>query len=86
MLEDDATATIQSLVQTYKPQKAILSSVIEHNTEIEDVLRKKSRFHLLNHQSKLPITTPVGKPETIGADRLALAAGGVHFIPVKTFF
>lgn len=83
VLEDDATSTIQSLVHTYKPHKAILSSVIEHNIEIEEVLRKNARFHLLNHQSKLPITTPVGKPETIGADRLALAAAGVHFYPNK---
>src|SRR4029077_4782248 len=29
----------------------------------------------------LPFTTPVGKPETIGADRLALVAGAVHFYP-----
>ena len=83
VLEDDATATIQSLIDTYKPNKTILSSVIHHNPEMEDILKKNSRFHLLNHNSKLPITTPVGKPETIGADRLAIAAGGVHFYPHK---
>lgn len=82
-LEDDATTTITSLIQTFQPKKSILSSVIEHNVEIEDVLKRNTRFHLLNHESKLPITTPVGKPETIGADRLALAAGGVHFFPGK---
>ena len=83
VLEDDATSTIQSLIDTYSPDKTILSSVIEHNAAMEDVLKKNSRFHLLNHLSKLPFTTPVGKPETIGADRLALAAGGVHFYPGK---
>ena len=83
VLEDDNTATIQLLVDDYKPDKSILSSVIDHNPEIEAVLAKHSRFHLLNHLSALPITSPVGKPETIGADRLALAAGGVHFYPGK---
>ena len=83
VLQDDATATIRSLVETYKPAKSILSSVIDHNAEIETVLKDTTRFHLLNYQSKLPITTPVGKPETIGADRLAIAAGGVHFYPGK---
>lgn len=83
VLEDDTTATIQSLTNTYNPDKTILSSVVNHNTEIEEVLKKNSRFHLLSHLSKLPITTPVGKPETIGADRLAIAAGGVHFYPGK---
>jgi type III pantothenate kinase len=83
VLEDDATSTIRSLIETFKPNKSILSSVIDHNLEIEEVLKNNSRFHLLNHESKLPITTPVGKPETIGADRLAIAAGGVHFYPDK---
>jgi type III pantothenate kinase len=83
VLEDDAASTISSLMDTFKPDKSILSSVIDHNPEVEEVLKKNSRFHLLNHLSKLPITTPVGKPETIGADRLAIAAGGVHFYPDK---
>lgn len=83
VLQDDTTATIRSLVETYKPAKSILSSVIHHNAEIETVLKDTTRFHLLNHLSQLPITTPVGKPETIGADRLAIACGGVHFYPGK---
>ncbi|WP_300601777.1 type III pantothenate kinase [Niabella sp.] len=83
VLQDDTTATIRSLVETYKPAKSILSSVIHHNEEVETVLKDRTRFHLLNHLSQLPITTPVGKPETIGADRLAIASGGVHFYPGK---
>lgn len=83
VLEDDATNTIQSLVNTYKPHKSILSSVINHNTEMESVLSSHSKFHILNHASRLPITTPVGKPDTIGADRLAIAAGGVKYFPGK---
>jgi len=31
----------------------------------------------------LPITTPVGKPETIGADRLGLVVAAVHLFPGK---
>ncbi|MBO9617910.1 MAG: type III pantothenate kinase [Niabella sp.] len=83
ILQDDTSATIRSLVEAYRPKKSILSSVINHNPEIETILKDTTRFHLLNHLSKLPITTPVGKPETIGADRLAIAAGGVHFYPGK---
>ncbi len=83
VLEDDTIPAIQSLIDTFAPEKTILSSVVDHNAEVEEILKKNSRFHLLNHLSKLPITTPVGKPETIGADRLAIAAGGVHFYPGK---
>jgi type III pantothenate kinase len=81
VLEDDSVDTIQSLIDTYKPGKTILSSVIDHNPAIEDLLAAKTKFHKLSHLTKLPFTTPVGKPETIGADRLALCAAAVHYYP-----
>ena len=31
----------------------------------------------------MPFTTPVGKPETIGADRIALSVAAVYFYPKK---
>ncbi|MHA4811938.1 type III pantothenate kinase, partial [Flavitalea flava] len=34
-----------------------------------------------DHLSKIPFTTPVGKPETIGADRLALVTAAVDLFP-----
>jgi type III pantothenate kinase len=80
-LENDETDTINNLMQQYVPQKTILSSVIEHNKDIENVLKKHSNFHLLNHQSKLSFTIPIGKPETVGADRLALCSAATHFYP-----
>jgi type III pantothenate kinase len=83
VLNDDSTATIQSLIDTYHPDRSILSSVIEHNAAIEELLAANTKFHKLNHLTKLSFTTPVGKPETIGADRLALAAAAVHFYPNK---
>ena len=82
-LKDDSIESIQQLIIEYNPQKSILSSVINHNPEIENLLAKKTKFHLLNHLSKLAFTTPVGKPETIGADRLALEAAAVHFYQKK---
>jgi type III pantothenate kinase len=83
VLPNDETATIEKLLTDYCPQKTILSSVIEHNTEIENVLAAKTAFHKLSHFTKANFTTPVGKPETIGADRLALSAAAVHFYPGK---
>jgi type III pantothenate kinase len=81
VLDDDSDETIQQLTTRYQPQKSILSSVINHNKGMETVLAEKTKFHLLNHLTKLSFTTPVGKPETIGADRLALAAAAVHYYP-----
>lgn len=81
VIENDSIDTIELLLNKFDSQKTILSSVINHNPEIETLLSSKTKFHKLNHLSKLPFTTPVGKPETIGADRLALAAAAVYFFP-----
>jgi len=81
IVDNDYSETISQLLKKYNPKKTILSSVINHNSEIENLLTTETQFHKLNHLSKLPFTTPVGKPETIGADRLALAAAAVYFFP-----
>ncbi|MFY7651545.1 MAG: type III pantothenate kinase [Chitinophagaceae bacterium] len=74
-------STIDGLLQQYQPEESILSSVMVHPTEINELLAQKTKFHLLSHASKLPFATPVGKPETIGADRLALCAAASHLYP-----
>lgn len=83
VMDDDSSATINGLIDTYKPSKSILSSVIDHNPAMEDILSSRSKFHKLSHLTRLAFTTPVGKPETIGADRLALCAAAVRFYPKK---
>lgn len=83
VLPDGEPATILQLMQKLSPGKTILSSVIEHNKEIEVVMTEYSMFHLLSNTTKLPFTAPVTKPDTIGADRLALCAAAVEFFPGK---
>lgn len=83
LLENDEEATVSGLIERFRPKKAILSSVINHNEKIEGLLAAHTKFHKLNHASRLPFATPVGKPETIGADRLALCAAAVHLFPGK---
>jgi len=81
LLESATSDSIESLAKRVRPDKSILSSVINHDKALEDILGAYSRFHLLSHQSVLPFSAPVSKPETIGADRLALSAGAVEFFP-----
>ena len=83
VLENDSVETIEQLIKTYRPAKTLLSSVIDHNQEMEKILKATTRFHKLDHHSKIPITTPVGKPETIGADRLGLVVAAVDLFPNK---
>jgi type III pantothenate kinase len=82
-LPDATIATISALMNQWNPEKVILSSVINHDPAIETFMAEKTKFHRLNHTSQLPLTTPVGKPETIGADRLALVAAAVDLFPKK---
>ena len=82
-LADNSDSTIEELLRKYTPIKTILSSVIDHNIDIEKILASKTAFHKLSASTILPFTTPVGKPETIGADRLALAAAAVYFYKGK---
>lgn len=81
VLEGETLAVVEGLVNKYKPAKVILSSVIHHDPAIETMLQSRTRFHKLGAESRLPITIPVGKPETVGADRLALSVAAHHLYP-----
>ena len=78
-LEENTLQHVERIVQHYRPTHAILSSVIDHDPALETFLKAHTQFHKLTHRSRLPFTIPVGKPETVGADRLAIAAAAVHF-------
>lgn len=78
---DDLVLSMQELLNEWQPQRSILSSVIHHPAAIEAMLTQHTRFHRLHAGSRLPFSTPVGKPETIGADRLALCAAAVLLFP-----
>jgi type III pantothenate kinase len=80
-LRNDHAETIRECLEKYRPDRTILSSVIDHNPELENILAAETCYHKLNHHSRVPVTTPVAKPETIGADRLALVVAAHHFYP-----
>ncbi len=81
VLPDDSVETVNALLQKTNAAHSILSSVIDHNPAIEKLLEEKTLFHKLSANTLINFTTPVVKPETIGADRLALCAAAVHFFP-----
>jgi type III pantothenate kinase len=81
LLSDTGPETISEVINRHHPDKTILSSVINHDPEVEKRLSAASAFHLLSHLTKLRFTTPVGNPSSIGADRLALVAAAVDLFP-----
>ncbi len=80
-IENDPVQTTDGLIEKYRPAKSILSSVIDHDPAIERQLAEKTRFHKLSYDSKFPLTSPVGKPHTIGADRLAMSVAAISLYP-----
>ena len=81
VLEKGDVDEIQTLLDKWSPVKTILSSVIHHDPQIEGLLAKHTKFHKLGPDTQINFTTPVGKPETIGADRLALVSAAVALYP-----
>ncbi|MEO6820381.1 MAG: type III pantothenate kinase [Ginsengibacter sp.] len=79
VMHGDDQNTIEEIVEKYHPRFTILSSVINHDPAMEILLADKSSFLKLDASVKLPFTIPVSKPETMGADRIALAAYAVQF-------
>ena len=54
VLEDDGIDTIKNIIASQNASRSILSSVVHHNPEIEILLSEKTKFHKLDHHSKLP--------------------------------
>ena len=70
---------LRPCLETYRPER--VHTLIRHRPSGRslELLKSKTHFHILDHQSRVPITTPVGKPETIGSDRLALVVAASHY-------
>ncbi|RQO30840.1 pantothenate kinase [Taibaiella sp. KBW10] len=75
----EAEQAIEDILNTYHPQNAILSSVINHPESIHQKLSEKcSRVIVLNGNTPLPIVNAYASPSTLGMDRVALAVAGQH--------
>ncbi|HSC54010.1 MAG TPA: type III pantothenate kinase [Phnomibacter sp.] len=79
--ENDLVTGLQQMLTDWQPHRSILSSVIDHPAEIVQLLEQHTACHVLNAASHLPFIPAVGKPETIGADRLALCAAATLLFP-----
>lgn len=83
VLREDYVAHISELLERHQPASAILSSVVNHDEALENLLKEKTKFVLLDHTTPLPFLNAYGSPATLGNDRLALVAGLREFYPNK---
>lgn len=81
VLQGSGVDDLKNIIEQQQPQHSILSSVVNHDAAVEEILQQHTRFHQLSNTSKLSFTVPVGKPETMGADRLAIAAAATFLFP-----
>ncbi len=72
---------VRAALAQYRPAEAILSSVVDHPQELETLLAQHTHFIRLHHTTRLPIRLVYDKPETLGVDRIALAAGAWRLFP-----
>ncbi len=72
---------VRELFETYPVESSIVADVSFYDKSINDFLRASSRFMLLTHETPVPFTNRYLSPETLGKDRIALAAGAVDIFP-----
>lgn len=80
--QQQSLQAVEDILATYAPEKAILSSVIHHDPEIERVLSEKcARLVILNEHTALPIVNAYASPGSLGMDRVALAVAAQQHYP-----
>jgi len=79
----DLDRSIQLLVKDYQISYAIISHVAKLDHAIISELAKLFKIIVLDHQTPLPFLNKYETPETLGVDRMALAAGAAQQFPNK---
>jgi type III pantothenate kinase len=69
------------LLTRYKPKKAIVSSVRDLPSNINEMLSGVNYVHFLSYKSRLPFKIEYETPETLGVDRIAAVAGAYKLFP-----
>mgnify|MGYP006340482609 FL=1 len=62
-------------------QKIILSSVGKLDEEVVNFIKSQFQTEIIDHKSKFPFTNLYATPETLGIDRMVLAAGATLMYP-----
>lgn len=81
LITEATDSEIIAILEKYQAKRTLLSSVIHHRPEIEDLLKKQTKFLLAGPGIRVPFKVPIAKPETIGADRLAISAYATTYYP-----
>lgn len=83
-LRADAHRSIEDILLTYRPENAILCSVIDIEPGLVELLGTHcGKVVVLDSDTPLPFMNAYTIPEQLGADRLALVAGAIKVFPKR---
>jgi type III pantothenate kinase len=72
---------VKELFETYPIKYSIIADVAFYEPYIDDFLKKNSHFIKLTHETPVPFLNKYLTPETLGKDRIAIAAAAVDLFP-----
>ena len=79
---NEALKNFENIFEKYPNlQKIILSSVGKLEKEVVDFIQNRFPTEIIDHKSKFPFTNLYATPETLGIDRMVLAAGATLIYP-----
>ena len=79
VLKEEKNKKIEKIFQEYpKIEFSILSSVLKDDDLAKKILQKHSILYYLDSNLKLPFKNRYASPQTLGKDRMALAAAAVN--------
>ena len=79
---NEALKNFENIFKNYSNlQKIILSSVGKLEKEVVDFIQNLFPTEIIDHKSKFPFTNLYATPETLGIDRMVLAAGATLMYP-----
>ena len=82
MYKSFASADVERLFSLYPIGDSIVSSVVNIDPAVVNVLHRLStRFILFDHKTPLPLRNCYQTPETLGQDRIASAVGASYICP-----
>jgi type III pantothenate kinase len=79
---NEAWNSISHLIDQHQPKCGVFCAVANHSGDTEKLLQQSlSSYIKLDENTRLPIMNAYSSPETLGADRLAIAVGAQALYP-----
>jgi type III pantothenate kinase len=83
VMREELSKAVTDITFNYKVDRAILSNVGHVDEAFEKTLKEKFKTVVLNAQTAMPFNNAYTTPETLGVDRMGLAAAAVSQYPEK---